>query len=89
MDEVSEWIVGHDAEGREFMIHAWHPRFVGTLLDDDQDGERLTDVVFWDPVDEYSEMELARLMRRCGEALAEIDAADLDHMRALEEEGDV
>lgn len=77
----SEWLVAHDEHGNEFVVHAVRPRFIAELHDD-EDGERVENVEWLDPIDEYSPAEIARLMRVCGEALQRIDEADA---KAMEE----
>jgi len=68
-----EWTIAESIDGdRQFIYHNLQPRFVGEIIDNDVGGNDIVDVEFIDQPNPDA-AELAKLMRRGGDALNEYD----------------
>jgi len=68
---MDTWVFGENLFGdREYIIHNKYPRFIGRIEDNEEGGADVIDIEFFDKV-KSDPLELAKLMRQAGDAVAE------------------
>ena len=80
--KFDRWLIAENIDGsRQYIIHTQKPRFVGEILDNELNGNDVTEFDWFDdPFEFYSGKSaddmaaaIAKLMRQAGDAIAEYD----------------
>jgi len=72
--KLDRWLIAENIESsRQYIIHTQQPRFIGEILDNEDGGNDVTELIWIDEPPPNAGF-LARLMREAGDAINDYDS---------------